>query len=88
LDATHDAKTLAKYPTPFFANEDECRIWNDSGGNPESVFVPSIEITSEALIASIDHVEQLAEYIDSRMEKAWLWREPAREDEVPGAAGC
>jgi hypothetical protein len=78
LDVTHDAKTLTKYPRPFFASEEECRTWIQIGGNPDSgLATPSLKITSEMLSAAVENVERLAEWIDGRLVKAWEWRERA-----------
>jgi hypothetical protein len=72
FDVTHDDKTLAKHPQPFFASEDERRIWTESGGDPDSVLAPSVEITSEALFTAIEHVEKLAAWVDSRLVRRGL----------------
>jgi len=82
LSVTHDEKTLEKYPNPFFVSEDERRIWTESGADPRSILAPSIEITSDALFAAIEHVEKLADWIDSRLDKAWAWRERTRDNLV------
>lgn len=77
LNVTHDPRTLRKYPRPFFASEDECDTWTRSGGDPNSFLKPSIKISSETLIAAIDNVEKLADWIDSRLDRAWAWRDRA-----------
>lgn len=77
FDATHDGKTLERYPQPFFASEEECRSWIDRGGDANSIFMPWLEITVETLFAAIDNIEKLADWIDSRMDHAWEWREHA-----------
>lgn len=81
LDVAHDAKTLTKHPRPFFVSEDEYRTWVASGGRRDSGLTPSIEITSGTLFSAIDHVERLADWIDSHLDRAWAWRE--RVAEIP-----
>jgi hypothetical protein len=77
VEVTHDPRTLQKYPRPFFVSDDERDTWVRSGGNPESFLTPSIKISSETLSPAIDHVEKLADWIDSRLDRAWAWRERA-----------
>lgn len=73
LPPTHDAKTLGKYPRPFFANDDEIASWSQYG-DPPSFLAPSVKVTQEQLFSAIENVEKLALYVDSRMYKAWEWR--------------
>jgi hypothetical protein len=77
LDVTHDAKTLTKHPRPFFVSEGEYQTWIASGGRPDSGLTPSIEVTADTLFSAIDEVEKLADWIDSRLDRAWAWRERA-----------
>jgi len=72
MNVTHDprTRTLQKYPRPFFVSDDERDAWVRSGGNPDSFLTPSIKISSETLSAAIDHVEKLADWIDSRLDRA------------------
>jgi hypothetical protein len=75
LAVQHDSNTLLKHPQPFFANEDELKLWSDAGGDPDAVFTaPSLRITRENLFAAIVEIEQLADWIDGRLDKAWEWR--------------
>lgn len=69
---THDGKTLAKHPSPFFVREEEKRAWQD--GERLSFLSPSITVTRENLFAAIYQVEQLADWIEGRMDHAWAWR--------------
>jgi hypothetical protein len=77
LDVTHDRRTLQKYPRPFFVSDEERDTWERIGGSPDSFLAPSIKISPETLSAAIDHVEKLADWIDSRLDRAWAWRERA-----------
>jgi hypothetical protein len=75
---THDGKILEKYPQPFFASADERENWSLEDGSFSSFLMPSIKVTRDHLFAALDHVEALAEWIDSRMGRAWHWRETRR----------
>ena len=72
---SHDPRTLKKYPRPFFVNEHERRVLD---ARPETaaswLFMPSVEITREALFAAVEHVEKLADWIEGRMDNAADWR--------------
>lgn len=71
---THDHSTMKKYPNPFFANEEELQSlseWKDEGS---TFLLPAIEITREKLFSALDEVEKLAEYIETRLDKAYEWR--------------
>lgn len=75
LRVQHDSKTLRKHPQPFFANEEELKLWTDAGGDPNAFFAaPSLEIGRDNLFAAIAAVEQLADWIEGRLDKAWEWR--------------
>jgi hypothetical protein len=75
---THDAATLRKHPRPFFASDDELKSWEDSGSDEQSYFAPTLEITQEKFVAATYEIEKLADWIESRMDKAWQWRHNAR----------
>lgn len=75
LRVSHDSKTLRNHPQPFFANEDELKLWTDGGGNPDAFFTaPSLKISRDNLFAAIAEVDQLADWIEGRLDKAWEWR--------------
>jgi hypothetical protein len=78
IGADHDNRRLAKYPKPFFVSPEESRVWNENGGDPNSLLAPQIVITKESLFAAIEQVEKLAAFIDSRMNTAWDWRQRNR----------
>jgi hypothetical protein len=78
FDIAHDGKMLEKFPQPFFARADERENWSLEDGSLSSFLMPSIKVTRDNLFAALDHVERLAEWIDSRMERAWHWRETQR----------
>ena len=74
LKVRHDSRTLKKYPRPFFANEDELKVWVDTGEDIDATFAtPSIEITRENLFAAVAEAELLADWIEERLDKAWKW---------------
>ncbi len=70
-------RTLRKHPRPFFASEEELKTWDDYGGNENSLFAPTIEVTREKLFSAIQEAETVADWIEGRMEKAWEWRRNA-----------
>ena len=43
LIVPHDSKTLRKHPQPFFANEDELKIWTDAGAIRKHCSQPKLE---------------------------------------------
>lgn len=57
---THDAKTLAKYPRPFFARPEE------SDGFAGGILSPEVKVTRETLFAALDQADDLADWIDAR----------------------
>jgi hypothetical protein len=73
----HDAKTLTKHPRPWFASGDEIETWKECGGEAQSFLAPSLQITQERLFAAADQIEVLADWIDTRMDKAAKWRRNA-----------
>ncbi len=84
----HDARSLRRHPEPLFASKAEWRAWQESGGGDLSFLMPAVHITREALFAAIDEIDQLGEWIDGRLDKAFAWRRrqvaPNPEAEVYG----
>jgi len=74
FNVTHDEEMLRKDPNPFFANDDERRVWAAGAESPSSFLVPTIDVTREKLFAAIDEVERLADYIESRLDRVTSWR--------------
>jgi hypothetical protein len=77
FQVSHEGKTLRKHPRPFFASEWELKTWDACGGNENSLFAPTIEVSREKLFSAIQETETLADWIEGRMEKAWEWRRNA-----------
>lgn len=75
FDVTHDGKTLGKYPAPFFATPAEVKDWPREPGSLPWFFAPRIQITHENLLGAISEVEKLADWIDTRRENIFRWRE-------------
>jgi hypothetical protein len=73
----HDGDALKKHPRPFFASESELQTWDELGGDVNSHFRPTLEVTREKLFSAIEETERLADWIEGRMGKAWEWRENA-----------
>jgi hypothetical protein len=80
FDVLYDWKMLEKHPLPFFVTADERESWIREEQNRPSFLMPSINVTRDNLFAALGHVEVLAEWIESRMDKAWEWR---RRQRVP-----
>jgi len=75
FNVSHDQNTLNKHPRPFFANAQECESLIEEDGTATSSFLtPGLEVTRNTLFTAIEHVEKLAEWIESRMDKAADWR--------------
>ena len=75
---SHDSKTLEKHPQPFFADKEECQMWIDSQGSLSSFLTPNIKVSRGKLFLAIQHIEDLADWIDNRMDKAIEWRDAQR----------
>lgn len=75
FDVKHDGKTLGKYPAPFFATSAEIRDWPQEVDPLPWLFGPRLEVTRENLFQAIAEVEKLADYIDTRREYIFKWRE-------------
>ena len=73
LNVTHDARTLAKYPRPFFATSEE------SEDGRRGFLSPEVTVTRETLVAALDQVEALADWVDGRGEQIFRWRRQNRE---------
>lgn len=66
----HNQRTIEKHPNPFFTNTKESLAEGD---------IPnwrrlSIEVSREKLMAAIDEVEKLADWVDRNEEAVWEWR--------------
>jgi hypothetical protein len=83
FEVSHESGVLKKHPRPFFVKEDERRIWEESGESRSSMWAPSVQVTADSLFAAIGHVEKLAVWIDSRIDKAWEWRRNAGRTPEP-----
>lgn len=62
---THDEKSLQAYPRPFFVRPE------DEGMDPAatSFLSPTIHISREKLLEAIDHAEQLAFWLQQKLEE-------------------
>jgi hypothetical protein len=63
----HNKKTLEKHPNPFFVadqTEQEDNAWR----------LLTIEVSREKLMAAIDEVEQLADWVQNNEDAIWEWR--------------
>lgn len=89
---THDAKSLRQHPEPLFASKGEHKTWVESGGADFSFLMPAVHVTREALFAATEEIEQLGDWIDGRMDKAFAWRRrqvaPDPEEEVYGLSAA
>lgn len=74
FNVTHDDEMLRKHPSPFFANDDERRVWSADGESPSSFLAPTIDVTREKLFAAMEEIEKLADYIEGRLDRVTQWR--------------
>jgi hypothetical protein len=73
LHVHHDAKTLEKYPRPFFASAQEVEAWDGEAGWPDFL-APNLMIDRDTLFQAIEHVEMLSDWIESNSERYVEWR--------------
>ncbi|EPD38418.1 hypothetical protein [Delftia acidovorans] len=72
---THDDKSLLAYPKPFFVRPE------DEGMGPAAVsfLSPTIHISRERLLEAIDHTEQLACWLQQKLEEHRHLRRTSRQ---------
>lgn len=70
---THDDRTLAKHPVPFFVSAEESMALDASGAAAGGFLSPTITITRDTLFAAITEVERLADWIKENGERARPW---------------
>lgn len=78
LTVLHDSRTLQKHPRPFFADKSEWELIGRDLNTLTSLATPSVTITRDNLFAAISEVEALADWIESRIDRAHAWREAQR----------
>lgn len=71
---THDKATLEKHPRPFFVSDAEWSTLTSEEGSLASFLMPTIKISSAGLERAVDEVDALAEWIESRLDRAHDWR--------------
>ncbi|MBB2206441.1 hypothetical protein [Gluconacetobacter takamatsuzukensis] len=70
FQTTHNQRTVEKHPNPFFTSANE----HLAEGDNLEWRCPSIEISREKLMAAIDEVEKLANWVHQNDEAVWEWR--------------
>ena len=70
FQTTHNERTVEKHPNPFFTNPAEPVDEEDLGGWRRL----TIEVSREKLMAAIDEVEKLADWVHRNDEAVWEWR--------------
>lgn len=75
---SHDAKTAEKHPRLFFVSEDEKDVEHGPEDGSISWFGPEIAVSQSDLERAISEVENLAEWISAREDKARDWRRGLR----------
>ncbi len=75
FNARHNRKTLEKHPNPFFVDEDSrvepgALAWN----------ALKIEVSREKLMAAVDEVEKLADWVQENNAVVWEWRRRRRSE--------
>lgn len=70
FQTTHNQRTVERHPNPFFTNANEHLV---DGDMPEWRRL-TIEVSREKLMAAIDEVEKLADWVHRNDEAVWEWR--------------
>jgi hypothetical protein len=66
IRAEHDRKTRERFPSPFFAHDSELHLASGDDSLGEW-FAPSIHVSWDKLLAAIEQVEALADWLEGRM---------------------
>ncbi|TPG40523.1 hypothetical protein EAH79_11500 [Sphingomonas koreensis] len=75
---THDDRTLASHPVPFFISAEESQSLDGPGATLGGFLNPTIAITRDTLFAAIGEVEKLGDWIEANGERALPWLEAQR----------
>lgn len=67
MRVTHAPKDLQKYPQPFFVSDTEQKMFSDPDMAGSSWMRPTLHVSSDALVAAIEQVETLGEWMEERM---------------------
>ena len=70
FQTTHNERTVEKHPNPFFTNPAEPVDEGDLRGWRRL----TIEVSREKLMAAIDEVEKLADWVHRNDDAVWEWR--------------
>ena len=73
----YDKATIDKYPRPYFVSIDESAVLSSEAGSLMSLILPTVRVTRDAWVKSVDEVEKLAGWIDERLNRAHAWRTQA-----------
>ena len=74
FDVRYDEATLEKHPRPFFVSDDELSVLTSEQGSLASLLRPTLKVGAAQLSRALDEVDALAEWIESRLDKADEWR--------------
>lgn len=85
---THDDRTLARHPKPFFISAMESQSLDATGAALGGFLNPTIVITRDTLFAAIAEVEKLGDWIDANGERARAWFEAKRAERRDDATGA
>jgi hypothetical protein len=81
FQAKHNKQTLAKHPNPFFVGPDHRFQAEDEPFDLENTPPwwggPKIVVSDEKLLAAIDEVEKLADWVQSNEAVMWEWQRRA-----------
>ncbi len=83
LHLTHDNRTLAKHPVPFFISEIETQSLGGTDAAWGGYLNPAIVITRDTLFAAIGEVEKFGDWIEDSGERARPWLEAQRAGPAP-----
>jgi hypothetical protein len=74
FDVRYDKATLEKHPRPFFVSDDELSVLTSEEGSLASLLRPTLKVGAAQLSKALDEVDALADWIESRLDKANEWR--------------
>ncbi|WP_313808824.1 hypothetical protein [Sphingobium sp.] len=84
-DINHDAYTFTKHPKPFFAQREELDRMPDREGPFFHFLAPSVDVNRERLVAALDQIDKLADWIEDNIDRARKWRSKPESEETSTA---
>lgn len=73
FDVRYNQAMLEKHSRPFFIGDDEMSVLTSEEGSLTSLLMPTLKVSADRLAKALDEVDELAEWIEARMERAHDW---------------